>query len=84
MDESMGLDYTDISKTYDDYRSFPDELLQRVVKLGNIRARTKVVEFGCQLSQKLRQEIARKKGFEVTSVEVHMTGYCSKCRRERK
>ena len=44
----------------------------------------KVVEFGCQLSHKLRREIARKKGFKVTGVEVHMTGYCSKCRRERK
>jgi Fur family ferric uptake transcriptional regulator len=44
----------------------------------------KIVEFGCQLSQKLMQEIARKKGFEITGVEVHMTGYCAKCRRERK
>ena len=44
----------------------------------------KVVEFGCALSQKMRQEIARKKGFEVTGVEVHMTGYCSRCRRRKK
>jgi Fur family ferric uptake transcriptional regulator len=43
----------------------------------------KVVEFGCELSQKMRQEIARKKGFEVTGVEVHMTGYCTKCRRKK-
>lgn len=40
----------------------------------------KVVEFGCELSQKMMQEIARKKGFKVTGVEVHMTGYCSECR----
>ena len=44
----------------------------------------KVLEFGCQLSQKMRQEIAGKKGFEVTGVEVHMTGYCSKCRQKKK
>jgi Fur family ferric uptake transcriptional regulator len=44
----------------------------------------KIVEFGCQLSSQLRQEIAREKGFEVTSVEVHMTGYCPECRRKRK
>ena len=44
----------------------------------------KVVEFGCALSKKMRQEIARKKGFEVTGVEVHMTGYCAQCRRRRK
>ncbi len=43
----------------------------------------KVVEFGCALSQKMRQEIARKKGFEVTGVEVHMTGYCTRCRRKK-
>ncbi len=43
----------------------------------------KVVEFGCGLSRKMMQEIARKKGFEVTGVEVHMTGYCSKCRQKR-
>ena len=44
----------------------------------------KVVEFGCELSQRMRQEIARKKGFEVTGVEVHMTGYCASCRRKKK
>ena len=44
----------------------------------------KVVEFGCALSQKMRQEIARKKGFKVTGVEVHMTGYCARCRRKKK
>lgn len=43
----MGLDYTDISKTYDDYRSFPDVLLERVADLGRIAAGTKVLELGC-------------------------------------
>ena len=43
----------------------------------------KVVEFGCALSQKLRQEIAREKGFKVTGVEVHMTGYCTRCSRKK-
>lgn len=44
----------------------------------------KIVEFGCELSQKMRQEIARKSGFEVSGVEVHMTGYCARCRRRKK
>ena len=44
----------------------------------------KIVEFECSLSQKMRKEIASKKGFEVTGVEVHMTGYCSKCRQGKK
>ena len=44
----------------------------------------KIVEFGCELSQKMRQKIARKEGFEVTGVEVHMAGYCAKCRQKGK
>ncbi len=40
----------------------------------------KVVEFECPLSPKMKRDIARKKGFEVTGVEIRMTGYCSKCR----
>jgi len=43
----------------------------------------KIIEFESGLSQKMKQEIARKKGFEVTGVEVQMTGYCSKCRQGR-
>jgi len=43
----------------------------------------KIVEFESWLSQKMKQEIARKKGFVVTGVEVQMTGYCSKCRQGR-
>ena len=43
----------------------------------------RIEEFECLLSQKMKQEITRKKGFEVTGVEVHMTGYCPECR-ERK
>lgn len=43
----------------------------------------KIVEFECGLSHRMRQEIARKKGFEVTGVEVHMSGYCAECRRKK-
>jgi len=43
----------------------------------------KIVEFECQLCPQMKKEIARKKGFEVTRVEVQMTGYCSKCRQGR-
>ena len=44
----------------------------------------KIVEFGCKLSEQMKQDIARKKGFEVIGVEVHMVGYCSKCRKQKK
>jgi Fur family ferric uptake transcriptional regulator len=43
----------------------------------------KIVEFECKLSQKMKQDLARKQGFEVTGVEINMTGYCSKCRQRR-
>jgi Fur family ferric uptake transcriptional regulator len=43
----------------------------------------KIVEFECKLSQKMRQDLARKQGFKVTGVEINMTGYCSKCRQRR-
>ena len=42
----------------------------------------KIEEFSCRLSRRMRDEVARNKGFEVTSVEVHMTGYCAQCRRK--
>ena len=44
----------------------------------------KVVEFECPLSPKMKEDIAQEKGFEVTGVEIHMTGYCPKCRQNRK
>ena len=43
----MGLDYTSISKTYDSYRSFPEQVLERVVELASVGAGTRVLEFGC-------------------------------------
>ena len=43
-----------------------------------------IVEFKCPLCPEMRENIARQKGFKVTGVEVHMTGYCSKCRQKRK
>ena len=40
----------------------------------------KVVEFQCPLTLKMKRDIAMEKDFEVTGVEVQMTGYCPKCR----
>jgi len=44
----------------------------------------KVVEFECPLSQKMKEDVSREKGFEVTDVEVRMRGYCPTCRQSRK
>ncbi len=40
----------------------------------------RVVEFECSLTQKMKEDMAEEKGFEITGVEVQMTGYCSRCR----
>jgi len=44
----------------------------------------KIVEFECPLSPKMKEDIARENDFEVTGVEVRMTGYCPQCRQDRK
>ena len=44
----------------------------------------KIVEFECPLSQKMKEDVAQQKGFEVTGIEVHMTGYCPACRQSMK
>ncbi len=43
----------------------------------------KVMEFKYPLSLKMKRNIVREKDFEVTGVEIRMTGYCSKCRKNR-
>jgi Fur family transcriptional regulator, ferric uptake regulator len=40
----------------------------------------KVVEFDYPAGRKFRQDIARKYDFDITGVEIHMTGLCSTCR----
>ena len=44
----------------------------------------KIMEFEYPLSPKMKRNIAREKGFEVTDIEIRMTGNCSKCRQNRK
>jgi Fur family ferric uptake transcriptional regulator len=44
----------------------------------------KVVEFDFPLTQKLRDEIGSKYDFNITAVEVSMTGLCSDCRHDKK
>jgi Fe2+ or Zn2+ uptake regulation protein len=40
----------------------------------------KVVEFACPVSRKLRKDIGKQYDFDITGVEVRMTGLCSRCR----
>jgi len=40
----------------------------------------KIVEFACPLSQKFKKDIGKQYDFDITGVEVCMTGLCSSCR----
>jgi len=44
----------------------------------------KVVEFDYPAGRKFRQDIARKYDFDITGVEVHVTGLCSSCRESQR
>jgi ubiquinone/menaquinone biosynthesis C-methylase UbiE len=43
----MEVNYTDISKTYDSYRSYPESLLKKIIALGKISQGKKVLDIGC-------------------------------------
>ena len=43
----MRIDYTNLSKTYDDYRSYPKELMKQTIEFGVIREGMKVLDLGC-------------------------------------
>ena len=61
------------------YEMKPSSEHQHLVCLGC----GKVIEFVCPLSLKMKEDIGQEKGFEVAGAEIHMTGYCSKCRRNK-
>src|SRR4030066_2119500 len=43
----MEVNYTDISKTYDDYRAYPESLIKKIIALGRISRGKKVLDLGC-------------------------------------
>ena len=56
----MAINYTDISKTYDSYRSYPESLIKRIIELGKVGAGKKVLDLGCgtgNVASQLRQII---------------------------
>ena len=44
----------------------------------------RVIEFHYPLSRYIKRNVPEAKGFDIAETEVHMSGYCSKCRRSRK
>lgn len=54
----MKVDYDDISKTYDKYRSYPSSLIEKIVEFGEIKGGAKVLDLGCgtgNVASQLRQ-----------------------------
>jgi ubiquinone/menaquinone biosynthesis C-methylase UbiE len=54
----MKVDYNDISKTYDKYRSYPRSLIENIVDFGEIKEGAKVLDLGCgtgNVASQLRQ-----------------------------
>ena len=43
----MRVDYTDISKTYDTYRSYPVCLMEKIIEYGQIAEGTRMLDVGC-------------------------------------
>ena len=44
----------------------------------------KITEFACPMSQQLKKDISRQHDFDISSVQVQMTGLCSNCRKKGK
>jgi len=56
----MAVNYTDISKTYDNYRSYPESLIKKVIALGKISQGKRVLDLGCgtgNVASQLRKTI---------------------------
>jgi methionine biosynthesis protein MetW len=51
----MTVNYTDISKTYDSYRSYPDDVIRKIIKLGRISRGKRVLDLGCGTGNIARQ-----------------------------
>ncbi len=43
----------------------------------------KVIEFRYPLARYVKRNVAEAKDFDIVETEIHMTGYCRKCRQER-
>jgi len=44
----------------------------------------KIVEFVCPLSQEFKEGVGKRYGFDISGVELRMTGLCSSCRKKGK
>ena len=43
----MNVDYTEISKTYDNYRWFSKNLIKKIIEFGKVNEGMKILDIGC-------------------------------------
>jgi len=60
------------------YEAMPQAKHHHLVCLGCGR----IIEFKCPLTEKLKTQIGREQGFEVTEAEVRLVGYCQTCQKK--
>ena len=71
------VDELHFDETHHRYEAKPSLEHHHLVCLGC----GKIIEFECPMSQQMKDEVSREKGFEVINTEVQMTGYCSECQK---
>ncbi len=79
--KKLGLiDEVHFDETHHHYEAKPSVEHHHLVCLGC----GKVIEFRYPLARYVKRNVAEAKGFDITGTEIRMTGYCSKCRQNRK
>ena len=43
----MKVNYTEISKTYDKYRTYPKSVIRKIIEFGELSEKTKILDLGC-------------------------------------
>jgi len=79
--KKLGLiDEVHFDETHHHYEAKPSAEHHHLVCLGC----GKVIEFRYPLARYVKRNVAEAKDFDITGTEIRMTGYCSKCRQNRK
>jgi len=65
------VDYAGISKTYDNYRSYPDGLIKKIIELGRIYQGKKVLDLGCGTGN-IAWQIKNKINADLIGVDVSL------------
>ena len=67
----MRIDYTDISQTYDEYRSFSKHLAEKVVDFGGIQTGMKALDVGCGTGN-LAEQLLKLMNLEIIGIDISL------------